>query len=317
MVLWNRGDNMGNSTNYNVDVDLLISKLDSFIKTLYFYKDDYSIGNGNEHIGMCINYADLIEMRSQFLDELLTTVISYVYDKQKQKKILEKFHMGTQRDESAAWIKLFMHTKSKFRRSSLQGQFSELLIFNLLQYHFRAIPLLRKMPITTNPNMERNGADAIHINIEDEKYKLYIAEAKTYNRETGGLKEGLKDAISDLYNKHYVNHRNELDLYVYEDFISPEIEQIAIDYKEGNGIERFEVNLVCIVTYDMKKDINLTSRETALNSLIQDIKDETLNFTTYKAYTDFPEHLRPRLNLIMFSVKALQNLIDEFTELLG
>ncbi|MFB3226642.1 DUF1837 domain-containing protein [Exiguobacterium sp. PHA03] len=308
---------MGDSNILEVDIDSLVSKLDSFVKTLHFYKDDYSIGNNNEHIGMCINYADLIEMRQEFLEELQSTVISYVYDKKKQEKLLNQFNIGTQRDDGSAWIKLYQHTRKKFRRNSLQGQFSELLIFNLLQYHFRAIPLLRKMPITTNPNLERNGADAIHINIENGIYKIFIAEAKTYNRKKGGLKEGLKDAISDLYEKHYINHRNELDLYIYEDFISADIEQIAIDYKEGNNLNQFEVHLVCIVTYDMKKDIDLTSRDTALNSLIQDIKDETMNFTTLKAYNDFPKHLRPRLNLIMFSVKALQDLIDDFTKQLG
>ncbi|WP_214752944.1 DUF1837 domain-containing protein [Exiguobacterium sp. s16] len=292
----------------------LITDLEKLLNTMYVYKNDFSITNGNLHIGTCINYADLLEMRDEFLNELIYTIIEYVYSSTKQEKLIKKFKTG--RNISAAYSKLFQHSKSKFRKSSLQGQFSELLIFNLLQYYYNAVPLLRKMAITTNPELERNGADAIHIAKENDKYLIYLAEAKTYNRNNSasGLKEALKDATKDMINKHYIRHREELNLYVYDDFISKDFEEIAENYKEGSFSGNYEVHMVCIVSYDFKSDIDLSTRDTALQSMIDDIQKGTTNIMTSKAFKGIPTHLLSRIHYIIFPVKDLENLIEKFTE---
>ena len=72
------------------------------------------------------------------------------------------------------------HVKSKFRMVKPQGQFGELLLLNFLQHIFRAAPLLRKMSITTNPGLERFGADAIHYRPMGKEHVFYIDESKCY-----------------------------------------------------------------------------------------------------------------------------------------
>ena len=298
-----------------VDTEKLLANTQAFIDTMYVVREDFSLIPSKEHIGTCINYSDLLEMREEFIDELTHTVTQFVYSKVNQDRLLAEFSKG--RADSAAHSNLIKRAKSKFRTSYLQGQFSELLIFNLLQHYYKAAPLLRKMPITTNRQVERHGADAIHIAQENGRYLLYIGEAKTYNPQNKkGLKTAINDAVSDVINKHYKNHRKELDLYVYEEFIPIELEKVAQDYLEGR-LNNIEVHLVCIVAYDIKSSINGMSREDILEQIIDDIRIETKNIKNTKTFKEIPPQIIPRLNYIIFPIQEMDNLIDIFEKEIG
>ncbi len=308
----------------DLDFDTLIANTQAFMETMHIVRDDFSLIPQKDHIGTCINYSDLIEMRDDFIEELIGTVTSFVYSKSKQETIKQDFMR--KRDEAAASQKLLKRARSKFRKrnksntsSHLQGQFSELLLFNLLQHYYNAIPLLRKMPITTNPEIERHGADAIHITKDKEidKYILYLGEAKTYNRsQSSGLKDALKDAVDDIVNVHYKKHRKELELYTYEDFLPTELEQIARDYIDGS-LKNVEVHLVCIVTYNLDFRVTGMAREEILDNTIQNIRDQTRNITNSKVFRELPDPVKPRLNYILFPVEDMNNLIDLFANELG
>ena len=234
--------------------------LDAFIATMHAVRCDFSIEPKKEHIATCINYSDLLEMREEFVRELTNTITAFVYSEQKQAELVAAFGLEG-RAPSAAWAHLISRSHQKFRRDSLQGQFSELLLCNLLQYYFKALPVVRKMAITTNPKLERNGVDALHIAKVGERYVLFIGEAKTYNREKDSLKDGLVDSVRDVL-EHYKNHRNELTLYTYDDFVPKELEDVAREY--GSGKRQLEVQLVCIVTYDDKSAPTGLSRDELL-----------------------------------------------------
>lgn len=290
-----------------------IMPTDAFIKTMHVVRESYSLLPEKDHIGTYINYSDLLEMRSEFIRELKNTITTYVYSKQKQIRLVEQFKFEG-RDDAGAWQNLQERARAKFRPMCLKGQFSELLLCNLLQHYFRAAPLLRKMSITTNPNIERFGADAIHIGQEEGLYKLYIGEAKTYNRKKGGLVSALVDAIEDVI-KHYQNHRKELDLYTYEDFLPEELENKARAYQMGEL--QLEVNLVCIITYDCKEEVKGSTRDEILDCVVQNLRDATLKAKNHKIFSNVPEPLMPRLNYILFPVRDMDNLIAAFQERLA
>lgn len=298
-----------------VDIDSLLTKTDAFLRTMHVVRDSFSLRPEKEHIGMCINYADLQEMRAQFVEELACTITTYVYAPDRQERLLLEL-MGEGRDKGAAMQKLLRRAKRKFRPSSLQGQFSELLLCNLLQHYFKAAPLVRKMPITTNPALERNGADAIHIARDGADYRLFIGEAKTYNRQTGGLRSALGDAVNDVVKKHYAHHTKELDLYIYEDFVPVELEQIAKDYING-ALTNVEVHLVCIVTYDQKTPVTGTSRTAKLESVISALRADTAAVKCDTLLAGIAEELVPRLNYIVFPVQEMDKLIAAFQQELG
>ncbi|MNW46939.1 hypothetical protein D3C74_242560 [compost metagenome] len=298
-----------------VNIEKLLANTQAFINTMHVVREDFSLTSNKEHIGTCINFADLIEMREEFIEELVHTVTQFVYSKNKQQQLVKEF--SKDRETSAAQSKLVKRAKHKFRTSYLQGQFSELLIFNLLQHYFKAAPLLRKMPITTNVQTERNGADAIHISYQNGKYLLYIGEAKTYNpKEKKGLKTAINDAVSDVIDKHYKNHRKELNLYVFEDFIPKDLEKVAKEYLDGK-LDNIEVHLVCIVTYDIKRKVSGLNRDDILNEFISDIRAETLNISNSKTFKNIPVPVLPRLNFIIFPVQEMEKLIELFQIELG
>lgn len=296
-----------------VDIESLLVKTEALINTMYYVHDDFTLIPKKDHIGTIINYSDLQQMRDDFVEEMIHTVVKYVYSNEKQNIIINEL-IGQGRDISDAYSKLTVRAKQKFRPDQVQGQFSELLLFNLLQHYFKAVPLLRKMPITTNPKLERNGADALHISYKDGKYVLYLGEAKTYNRKEYSLKNALKDSISSIL-EHYNNHRNELNLYIYEDFIPNELEKIAENYINGT-LKDIEIHLVCMITYDNKKDINGTCRDELLNSEICSIKEETAKIRE-DMFREIPSILIPRINYIIFPIKNMKELLEVFKKNLG
>lgn len=298
-----------------VDLETLLTRTDAFINTMYAVRDHFSLPPEKQHIATCINYSDLMEMRQEFVRELKNTVLAFVYSRAKQSRILENLQEQG-RDEAGAWSALLDRARAKFRTSSLRGQFSELLLCNLLQHYFKAVPLLRKMPITTNPEVERHGADAIHIASIEERYQLYIGEAKTYDRKTRSLKAALVDAIKDVVQKHYPNHRTELDLYTFEDFLTPDLEGVAQSYLDGT-LTDIEVQLVCIVTYDCKHEIEGGCRDEILNCAISHVRREALAARKHPLFRRIPAHLLPRMNYILFPVKEMDELIGLFKATLG
>ncbi|MEJ1961071.1 MAG: DUF1837 domain-containing protein [Gammaproteobacteria bacterium] len=297
-----------------IDIDALLAKTESLLSTMYVVQDGYGLGPpGKTHVGTCINFLDLLEMRKQFVEELVNTATAFVYSKAKQTALLNAL-AEEGRDPSAAWSQLIRRARKKFRPFSVQGQFSELLLCNLLQHYFHAAPLVRKMSITTNPNVERNGADAIHIARDGLDYRLYLGEAKTYDRKNGGLTTALSNAINDILEK-YEKHTDELSLYTYEDFVPTELEEVARAYCNGT-LETVEVHLVCIVTFHEKEAITGHSRQEKLDFIIGALKKATEKASKATAFADVPLELRPRLNFILFPVREMEDLIGSFSKAL-
>lgn len=297
----------------SADIDKLLGKTEAFINTMYYVKDDFSLLPKKEHIGTCIQYSDLQEMRTEFVEEMVSSVVQYVYSRNEQIVLKKKF-TEEGREDSAASEKLRIRANQKFRKGFLKGQFSELLLFNLLQHHFKAAPLLRKMLITTNPKLERNGADAFHISKKNGKYLLYLGEAKTYNRKNYSLKAAIDDAIGSIL-EQYFNHRNELNLYLYEDFIPKELEQIAENYKNGT-LKDIEVHLVCMITYGHDNQINGSNSTELLDAEIASIREET-NKIKKDIFKKIPPNLLLRFNYIIFPIKEMDDLITHFEKYLG
>lgn len=253
-------------------------------------------------------------MRDEFVREMINTVKGFVYSAAKQKQLVATFK-AEGRDEGSAWSELYQRTCRKFRHSHLKGQFSELLLCNLLQHYFRAAPLLRKMPITSNPNIERHGADAIHVGELAGRYAIYIGEAKTYHRKSNCFRDAVVDSLNGALD-HYSGHRRELNLYTYEDFLTPELETLARQYQRGDMIDA-EVHLVCIASYNCTRSISGSCRQELLDGIIANTLTDVGTIAANPAFAAIPSNLVPRLHFILFSVRDLNSLIAAFTGAFG
>ncbi|WP_165838216.1 HamA C-terminal domain-containing protein [Pontibacter arcticus] len=293
----------------------LLASTKALLNKMYFIEDSFDLGVNNRCIGTCINYSDLLEMQDEFIEELVATVLRYVYSKRKQNQMKAHLINNEERDEDNAFSILQARAKSKFRKADVKGQISELLIYNLLQHHFKAVPILRKMPLTTNPELERNGADAIHLGVEGGKVKIYIGECKTSDRETGAFNYALTESIKDVI-LHYKSHRNEMNLYVYEDFIPEELEDFVQKYLNGD-ITDVQVNLVCMVSYGNKDTITGNSREEKLEDTIEKVRNAVRSINRDILHKKIDSALKPRIHVLIFPINEMNSLLEKFSKKIG
>ena len=205
-------------------------------------------------------------------------------------------------------------SKNKFRGHhseqdlQAQGQMGELLLFHFIQHCMKAVPILRKMPITTSTRHERFGADAIHYKIENGKHIIFLGEAKTYTS-IYKFKNAFTDAIDSILST-YDNHREELRLYVHEDFLDKEMNRVAEDYLQ-NRLKPTEIHLVSIVTYNETQKINFTNEADIKDQIKKIIRDRYAHIDKNKI--DIENHpILKRITYIVFPVWRLDELVKDF-----
>ena len=234
------------------DIKERLLKNDTLFRDVHIIKQKFDIlPEDKEHYGVSIAFQDIQELREDFINDLLDTIVDWVYSSEKYKELRDK-EIKNGKTEATAFSTVRRKAEQKFRKGSdsnllVQGQFGELLLFHFIQKCMEAVPLLRKMRITTSSQHERFGADAIHYKIEGNKNIIILGEAKTYSSKYK-FNEALEDAINSILNT-YKTHREELNLYVHEDFLDQEMNDVAEAYLEKK-LKNVEIHLVCIVVYN-------------------------------------------------------------------
>lgn len=288
-----------------------------FMNHVHWVQQSFNLLPDRKHYGTCINYVDLQEYRAEFCQELVNTIPEWVYSQQKAYEVLNQL-ISEGRSTTNAQTTLTTSTFNKFRNRDgrelfTQGQFGELLLFNFLQSFFKAVPLLRKMPISTSSEMERFGADAIHYSYEDNKHLFYLGEAKTYSSKYQ-FNTAIKDAIESIL-KTNTNFRKELGLYVYDSFIDDSLLEIATAYKNGT-LQNVEIHLVSIITYSENKTFNKNNENQIKQDIIKAI-EERGKAVERNCFSVIDEGLHPRFNYILLPVWELDKLIGDFQRLIG
>ncbi len=286
-----------------------LSNNESLFNKMHIIKQKFDIiPDQNEHIGTCIKYLDISEMRDEFIHDLVDTIVDWVYSSEKYEQLVKVF-MGKGKSTASANSEIIRKARQKFRKGTetellVQGQFGELLLFHFIQKHFEAVPLLRKMKITTSSRHERFGADAIHYKIDNKKNIIILGEAKTYTSNykfTEAFQMAL-ESILDTYQKH----REELNLYVHEDFLDRDMNEVAEAYLEGT-LDNVEIHLVSIITYNETQKINKTSQANIHEQIETIIKERLKKFDNNKIDIN-SNPILSRITYIVFPVWELEEL---------
>ena len=276
---------------------------------IYSISDTLELEPHTEHRIAEIEYTDIRRRDEDFIDALINTIISWVYSKNKQNHIYEEKQKEFG-DKGAASTFLYRHARSKFRTNRPQGQFGELLLFNFLEEFFNAIPLVRKMPITTSSSMERFGADAIHIGQNDDnQIVLYLGEAKCYKSKYS-FNKAINDAIDSIFNT-FKKLDSELNLYIYDDFIAEELLPYAEAYKRNN-LKNVRFELVCIVIYNETKTIKSVD-EAAIKQEIVDVVKQRCHDLDKTFYKSLDKTILSRLHYIIFPIHNLDVFLDKYS----
>ncbi|MFR5115391.1 DUF1837 domain-containing protein [Turicibacter sanguinis] len=291
----------------------MLLKNDSLFNQVYIFQEDFDIIPKNNHIGSAIKFKDIKECRQGFIDELVNTVVDWIYSSSKSEKILADL-MKEGRTLPNAFSEINRNAFNKFRGSGngelLQGQFGELLLFCFIQRFFEAVPLLRKMSITTSAKHERFGADAIHYKLQDGKNILYLGESKVY-KSSYKFNSAFEDAINSIL-KTYQELDNELDLYIYEDFLDDKLLEIAKRYKNSQ-LDNVEVHLVNFVMYNETSSIDGDSEADIKNNIYNVIQRRYSNYSNEKIDVNKYRILK-RVTYIVMPIWKLDELLDMFGE---
>jgi len=70
-------------------MNIYLTHTDSLMNHIFWFYEDLNIEPRKDHYGLSINYSDIKERRDDFLKELLSTIVNWVYNKSKQEKIFE------------------------------------------------------------------------------------------------------------------------------------------------------------------------------------------------------------------------------------
>ena len=110
---------------------------DALFNNIYIVEQSFDIlPNDHSHFGAAISYQDISELRKDFLDQLIDTVVDWVYSSEKYDDLKKSF-VSSGKSEAAAVSQIIRKAKQKFRRGNdtllIQGQLGELLLFHLVQ----------------------------------------------------------------------------------------------------------------------------------------------------------------------------------------
>lgn len=300
------------------DILKRLIKSNSLFRMIHVTSRIYDIlPNNKEHIGAYIEYQDINELRDDFLDELADSIIDWIYSSEKFLE-LKKAAMKKGKTEAAATQEVGRKAKQKFRGNHLsdnlliQGQLGELLLFQFIQYCMRAVPLLRKMQITTSSDHERFGADAIHYKLEQGKNIIILGEAKTYTSKYK-FNEAFEDALNSILNT-YENHRKELNLYVHEDFLDKKMNLVAEEYL-NNTLKPVEIELVSIIIYNETSTLNKVSEKDIQQQIEKIIEKKYRDFDNAKINI-IQNPILSRITYIVFPIWNLKDLAERFQKMI-
>lgn len=286
----------------------------SLFNYIYVFEQKFDIiPDDKNHYGTSIAYQDLTELRDDFLNELYDSIVDWVYNSEKYQE-LKNIFIKNGKSESAANSEIQRKAADKFSGTKdsknilAQGQFGELLLFHFIQRFQKAIPILRKMKITTSRAHERFGADAIHFKYQGKKPIIILGEAKTYTSKYK-FNAAFEDAINSILNT-YKEHRKEINLYVHEDFLDEKMNDIAEKYL-NNNLENVEIQLVCIVVYNESCKIKGKSQDEIKKQIESIIKAKYAKFDKKKIDIENNAILN-RITYIVFPIWKLNELVRKF-----
>lgn len=257
-----------------------------------------------------IKHALLRQQTELFARSLALCVTPYVFSDEKKQALKDSFKTEDNIQDHELEHAVIIHAKDLFRKSNSSGQFGELILYAILEQYYQSVPIVRKMPITTDKELERNGADAIHLGHVNGQYQLIIGESKMYSltdSQNNPGERGFKSAIESAL-QSYEDFWAETEVYLNADFLPQEIREIVVQIK--NSKIDATVLLCCLCCFEVED----TKGETDIE-IVEDMHMEAecivKKILGTKHYEKIPSRLRPRFSFASFPIKNLQQLKDQ------
>ncbi len=105
------------------------------------------------------------------------------------------------------WSKLDREARNLLRRSSASGEAGDMLLYLLLEAGLGAPQMITKVELKTNPRLEVNGSDGIHMRIDpsDGSLVVYFCESKLYANVSNAMRS-LRTSLESFHRDRLVDH---------------------------------------------------------------------------------------------------------------
>ncbi|UPL18644.1 HamA C-terminal domain-containing protein [Microbacterium aurugineum] len=135
---------------------------------------------------------------SQLYKELANSTLGYVLSRQNLEKL---------RQDPGRTVEVVNKVQTQFRKPDAKaGEGGELLLYALLEGHLGAPKVLSKMELKTSPNHYVNGADGVHLLLDDNGvFQLIFGESKMYGdlkKPRSSVKRAVKAAFKSMAEVH-------------------------------------------------------------------------------------------------------------------
>ncbi|SEB16270.1 protein of unknown function [Marinobacterium iners DSM 11526] len=164
------------------------------------------------------------------------------------------------------------------------------------------------MPLTTSRGHERFGADAIHYKKSGRENVVFIGESKAY-KSNYKFRQAFSESLSSIIDT-YKSLQEELLLYTYDDFIDPQLQDIAEKLKDGE-LENVRYELVCLISYNELKS-PLGECEKEIKQKIENIILERFSSLDSDVTKDISKPLVQRVHYIVFPFWDFDGMLEGF-----
>jgi hypothetical protein len=147
--------------------------------------------------------------------------------------------------------KYFVHPAATQNDPDQTGEAGECLLYLLMEVVLNAPQVVAKMELKTNPNLEVNGSDGIHMswNAQDELVDIFFGEAKLYQNISSALDSAFK-SIEAFHAEEMYRHEFAMVTKHFKHAPSPIKDAVVMMLKDGVPNAEVRINHACLIGYD-------------------------------------------------------------------
>ncbi len=180
-----------------------------------------------------------------------------------RKEFAEAQEYDRQHNTSVKTTQLIKKAEGLFTSLKKTGEGGEMLLYILVQEFLKLPQLLCKMPLKTNPELHVNGADGIHVSVENNAsgqdiLSLYWGESKLYKSLSDAISNCFESLKDFLLSDGGADAPAERDLQLLRgnlDVVDERLEAVLLKYLDKDDPLHNQVSYkgVCLIGFDYDK----------------------------------------------------------------
>lgn len=203
------------------------------------------------------------------------------------------------------------------------SEIAEILLYAIMNEHFKALPVVPKIYYKQNPNMYAFGADGVHIVLDEDNFSLWYGEAKFYKEINKSQLKVIANSVHNSLQTAKIRKENSIitDVRELDYLVSPEKKEEILnllDFKISIDTIKPHLHIPIMVLYECGLTANQREMSDEFKSVLKEkqlenaksyfnIQDELCKDDIFK-YSDITFHL------IYFPVPNKDKVVSIFTE---